>query len=192
MGDEREGVHSLAIDENIQLDEVMAGISRNAVIERGVALGAALELVVEIDDQFAEWHLELDARALLVQVDHLAICAAPPGDQLHDRADVARGTMTEIRARARESLDLAWRRHVRGVVDLADRPAVHFDFVFHAGSGDQELHAVLSFKPLLDDFHVQEPEKTAAEPEAKRLGGFRLGQSSVIQRRRSSASRNSG
>ena len=41
------------------------------VVERGVALGAALELVVEVDDQLAERHLELELHALLVEVNHL-------------------------------------------------------------------------------------------------------------------------
>ncbi len=38
---------------------------------------------------------------------------------------------------------------------------------------------VLALQPLLDDVHVQEPEKAAAEAETQRLRDFRL----VVQRR---------
>jgi hypothetical protein len=33
---------------------------------------------------------------------------------------------------------------------------------------------MLAFKPLLDDFHVQQPQVATAEAKAKRHGSFRL------------------
>ena len=61
MDDERQGVDRLAVDQDVQLDEVAGPVADLLVVHRGVALGAALELVVEVDDQLGERQLEMAA-----------------------------------------------------------------------------------------------------------------------------------
>ena len=46
--------------------------------------------------------------------------------------------------------------------------------IAHAGRGGDQLQAEFAFQPLLDNFHVQQAEKSAAETEAERGGTFRL------------------
>ena len=47
------------------------------------------------------------------------------------------------------------------------------DFVGHVGRGLHEIQIGFALEPLLDDFHVQQPQKSAAEAEAQRIA--RLG-----------------
>ena len=53
------------------------------------------------------------------------------------------------------------------------------DFIHHRRSGGDDIHVEFALKPLLHDFHVQQPEKPATETKTERLGYFRL----VHQRR---------
>ena len=48
------------------------------------------------------------------------------------------------------------------------------DLVAHAGSGGDEVEAELAFEALLNDLHVEQAEKAAAEAEAESDGAFRL------------------
>ena len=61
------------------------------IIQAGVALGACLELVVEVDDELRQRHLVRQQDALLVDVFHFAEAAAPRLDELHHRPDIAAG-----------------------------------------------------------------------------------------------------
>ena len=56
------------------------------------------------------------------------------------------------------------------------------DVVDDAGEGGDEIQIELPLQPLLDDLHVEHPQKAAAEAEAQRHGGFRLeGQGGVVE-----------
>ena len=49
-------------------------------------------------------------------------------------------------------------------------------------SGGNQIQVELSFQTLLDNLHVQQSQKSAAESKAQRLGGLRLkGQRSVVE-----------
>ena len=54
------------------------------------------------------------------------------------------------------------------VVDLDDGAVGRRDAVEHAGSRGDQLDVELALQPLLDDFHVQQPEEAAAEAEPER------------------------
>jgi hypothetical protein len=58
VDDERERVDRLAVDQDVQLDQVRRPVADLLVVHRGVALGAALELVVVVDDELGERELE--------------------------------------------------------------------------------------------------------------------------------------
>ena len=71
VDDEREGVDRLAVDEDVELDQLRGAVADLLVVHRGVALGAALELVVEVDDELGERHLEGHEDARRVEVFHV-------------------------------------------------------------------------------------------------------------------------
>jgi hypothetical protein len=75
-------------------------------------------LIIEIDDELGERHLESHLHTIGVEVNHLSIVSAPAGDQLHDSADVARrGNDRDIKPGLSDLLDLSRRRQIRGIVD---------------------------------------------------------------------------
>jgi len=49
-----DGLDGLAIDQNIDLDELVGAVLRNLVVHRAIARGHALELVIEVVDQLGE------------------------------------------------------------------------------------------------------------------------------------------
>ena len=56
------------------------------------------------------------------------------------------------------------------------------DFVADAGCGGDEVEVELALEALLDDFHVEEAEESAAEAEAEGDGGFGLeGEAGVVE-----------
>ena len=61
-----------------------------------------------------------------------------------------------------------------GVVDVKDFAAFHKDMVDNARISGNDVHIVFTAQTLLNDFHMQQSEKTAAEPEAQSRRSFRL------------------
>ena len=54
MDDGAEGIDRIAIEQDVDLDEVSGLLTRLVVIQRGVALRAGLELVEEVEDDLRE------------------------------------------------------------------------------------------------------------------------------------------
>ena len=61
-----------------------------------------------------------------------------------------------------------------GVVNFLDGAVGHRHAVNHAGISGDDVHVVFAAEAFLDDFQMQQAEKTAAEAEAERDGTFRL------------------
>ncbi len=54
--------------------------------------------------------------------------------------------------------------------------------VHHAGGGGDQIQIVFPLQPLLDDLHVQQPQKAAAEAKAQGHRGLRLkGEGGVVE-----------
>src|SRR6266511_3805343 len=89
MNDGRQGVHRLAVHQDVELYEVSRSVVDVVVVEGSEALGLGLELVVEIDDELGERHFILQEDSLLVEILELDVVTPPRANQLHDGADVA-------------------------------------------------------------------------------------------------------
>ena len=118
MGDQRQRVDRLAGDRTSSFDEVALAIADLLVVERGIALAAALELVVEIDDHLGQRQLEGQQHALRIEVLHRLEGPAPARRELHQGADVLRRRdHADLHPRLGDRLDVAERRQLRRVVD---------------------------------------------------------------------------
>ena len=58
MHDKRQRVHLIARKQDVELDELGGTVLVELVVERGIALGATLELVEEVQDELGERHIE--------------------------------------------------------------------------------------------------------------------------------------
>ena len=71
---------------------------------------------------------------------------------------------------------------VVGVVHPDLRAVGLGDLIDDVGQGGDEVQVKLPLQPLLDDLHVEHPQKAAPEPEAQGGGGLRLkGQGGVVE-----------
>ena len=166
-----QGVHLLAVDEDVELDQVAGPIIDQLVIERPVALGHGFQLVVEIVDdlgqrQFAD---ELDAAGHGVVV--LDVLAAPLHAQGHDHAHVAlRDVDGGLDERLLHPGDGAGVREVGGVVDLDQGLILQVEVVLDRGHGEDEGDVELALEPLLHHLQVEQAKEAAAKAEAERRG----------------------
>ncbi len=71
---------------------------------------------------------------------------------------------------------------VRRIIDQHRFAAGREDFINDARRRGDDIHVVFAPEPFLDDLHVQQAEKTAAESETQRDGAFRLiNESRIVQ-----------
>src|SRR2546430_8692609 len=69
--DDRKRVDERARDEDVETHEVGGAVLGELVVKRRVALRAALELIVEINDDLGQWHGVLENQAPRVDIRHL-------------------------------------------------------------------------------------------------------------------------
>ena len=65
IGQRRERVDRLAVEQDVQLDELRRLVARAVVVERGIAFRNAFELVVEVENDLREGHVEIHLHAIL-------------------------------------------------------------------------------------------------------------------------------
>ena len=151
-------------------------VAGRLVVEGGVALRAALELVEEVADHLGQRDLVDQLHALGRQVLELAHLAPPVLAQLHERARVV--LRREDRAREHRLLDELDARPSSGSADgLCDLDHLAVGLVHevrHRRRRGDEVEVELALEALPDDLHVEQAEEAAAEPEAERAGRLRL------------------
>ena len=64
MSESRQGVYRLSIEKDVELNEFALSESCRMVVEGSVSSADALQLIVEVDDDFAERHEELYLHAV--------------------------------------------------------------------------------------------------------------------------------
>ena len=65
IGQRRERVDRLAVEQDVQLDKLRRLVARAVVVERGIAFRNALELVVEVENNLRKGHVEIHLYAIL-------------------------------------------------------------------------------------------------------------------------------
>ena len=76
MDDGRKGIDWVAIEQDVDLYQVRELLAGLLIVQRGVALGAGLEHIEEIKDDFAKRHGVAQLHAVLGKVVHAAHLAA--------------------------------------------------------------------------------------------------------------------
>ena len=175
VDDAGEGFDDFAVDEDVQPDEVFGLVARGFVVHGGVAAGDAFESVVEVDEDFVERHLAGEHDALGVEGFGLGEGAALVHDEFHHVADlVAHADEVDAHEGLFDAVDFGGVGQEDGVVDFFEGTVAQIDAVDDAGVGGDDVAVVFAAEPLLDDFHVEESQKSAAEAEAEGDGGFVL------------------
>ena len=175
IGQRREGIDRLAVEQDVELDQLRELESRAVVVERGIPFRDAFEFVVEIEDDLRQRHVEIDLHAVLRDEGLVFHHAALVDAQLDDVAQELR-LGDDLRLDV-GLLDLGDLRHFgqpRGVVHLHHVALRRGDAVRHVGHGRDDIHVEFAVQPLLDDLHVQQPEESAAESESQRQRAFGL------------------
>ena len=110
-----------------------------------------------------------------VQIHHILEFAPAVLAQLHDVAHVfLGGDQADLGVRLFGQLDVRRVGVVQGGVDIHGF-AIGFCYpVDDVGGGGNQIEIVFPLQTLLNDLHVQQPQKAAAEAEAQSNGAFRL------------------
>ena len=118
-----------------------------------------------------------------VEILHVLELAAAVLAHGHDVADeVLRRDDGDLDIRFLGVLDRAGVGVVVGVIDLDERAVGLIDVVDDARERRHEVEIELALEPLLNDLHVQHPEKAAAEAETQRHGRLRLeGERGIVE-----------
>src|SRR2546422_1079321 len=173
--DERQSVHRLAVHQDVQLHEVRLPPAGVVVIQGRVAARQRLEPVVEVEHHLVERQVVGNQDAAGGDVLQLLLDAPLVLAERQDAADVLGGGQDESGDdRLVPAGDLLGGRQLRRVADLQDGAVGRGDPVAHRRGGGDQGEPEVPLQPLLDDLHVEQPEKAAAEAETQRLGGLRL------------------
>ncbi|KAG1647341.1 hypothetical protein GQR58_030669 [Nymphon striatum] len=154
-----EGIDVFTLQQDVDLDQVALGVAVGFVVEAGVALGAALHLVEEVDDDLGQGQPVDQFDSFGRQVFHAVHDAATALAQLHERAGVGRGRDDRcLQERLLDAGDLGCGRHVAGIID-EHLVAVHLvNAVLHRRSGSDQAEVELAFEALSHDLHMQKAE----------------------------------
>ena len=75
--DGAESIDELAVQKDVQLDQLSRLVSQELVIKRGISPGPRLERIEEVIDYFVQRHLIVELYSCLGQVLHVDHVAAP-------------------------------------------------------------------------------------------------------------------
>ena len=183
MDDDRQGIHQVAIEQQVQPDQGRGAVFQEVVVEGGVSAADRFQPVVEVEDDLRQRQFVLQGDPGRVEVFHGLVDATPVPGQFHDIADVVvRDDDLGLDERLFHGVDVRGIRHVGRVVHHEHFAGGGRDPVLHARHGGQDREPVFPFEPLLHDFHVEQSEESAAKAESQgyRSLGF-IHQGGVVQ-----------
>ena len=174
MHDGAERIDLLALNQDIDLDQISRLFAVLMVIERSIALGTALELVEEIEHDFGQWNTVMHFDAFRAQIFHIAHLPAMFLAQIHYRADEFL-RRDDIRGDHGfdDFLDFAFGEFAR-IGDMMHGAVLRRDLVRYARRGGDQVEPEFTFQALADDFHMQQAEEPATEAESQGDRGLGL------------------
>src|SRR5205807_109000 len=143
MDDGGEGVDRLAVYEQVELHQFRGAITGVLVIHRAVTAGDALNLVVEVDEDFVQRQLAMQHDAPRVERFRVVHQTALLQDKPEDVADVfIRAKHVGFHDRLADFLDHARVGQMRGVIDQDRFAAGRENFVDDARRRGDDVHVV--------------------------------------------------
>ena len=164
----REGIHRLAIKQNVQLDQLGGTKAVRMIIERRIAFGDALQLIVEVYHDFAQRHVVADFHAITGDVFLLYQFASLTQAESHDGTDVV-GSGNDGGTNVR-LLNMVYHRdvgHRAGIVHLDDVALFVVDIIGYVGHGSDDVHVELTVQAFLHNLHVEQAQESAPETKAQ-------------------------
>src|SRR6266852_2515406 len=161
--DDGQGVHGIAVEQDVELDHVRLAELEEVVVERGVALGDRLELVVEVHHDLGEREVELDVAALAEVLQRLVLAALVLGELVDLAHELGGHEHRAPDVRLLDALELVHGGQLRGILDLDGLALGGDDPEAHAGGGDDEGEVELALEALLDDLEMEHAQEAAAE-----------------------------
>ena len=175
MHDKRQRVHLIARKQDIELHKLGRTILVELVVERGIALSAALELVKEVQDELGKRHIEAHLDRFARQVDHVGRNAAVLDGELHDGARVLRRADDLcLEVGFLDTLDARGLGKVLRAADIDHLAVGLVDVIVDRGTRGNEVQVELALQAFLNDFHVQQAQEAHAEAKAERHRGLGL------------------
>ena len=139
MDDHGEGVADVAVEQDVHFHQLAGLVAGDLVIVGSVALGAALELIEEIEDHFVQRHVveQFNALALILHVDEGAPLVLA---KLHEGAREILGRVNSGSAVGFPHFgDFVHGGQVGGVVDAHFRAVGLHDFINDGGRGGHQI-----------------------------------------------------
>src|SRR5256886_16033972 len=169
VDDDRERVHGFAVEQHVELDEIGRAVLEELVVERRVAAGDGLQLVVEVEDDLGQRELPGEVHPRRVPVVHPSVDAPALLAQLHDRPDVFRRRHdSRFDVRLLDVIDRLTVWHPARVLDQLHRAVRLGDGVLDVRHGADQGEVEVPLEPRPHGLHVQQAEEPAAKPEAER------------------------
>lgn len=173
VGEGREGIDTLAIEEDIGLDEAAGTIAYGVVVERGVAAAYALELVVEIEDNLGQGHIEVEFYAVGGYVILTSLYATFLEAELHDGAYIfALGNDLSFDIGFLNTVYYSGFWKSRGGVDLHHLAFFRESLIGYVGHRGNDAHIKLTLQTFLYNLQMEETQETATEAEAEGHGAL--------------------
>ena len=174
MRDQRQRIHTLAVNQHIHTHHVGSLEALEVVVQRRIAAGGRLQSVEEVEHHFRHRDF-IGQRNLIAVVDHVGLYAAFFDTQGDDVAQkLLRQQHVTLRDWLAQLLNIVQRRQLRRAVDVDNLFRGGFDFIDYRRRRGDQIQIVFTLQALLDDLHMQKTQEAAAETEAQRRRAFRL------------------
>ncbi len=157
IANDAECINTLPVDQNVQPAQVGRLVADHFIVERAIATGAALDLVVQVINDLSQrdvvgQHRPLGAQVLLGFLNPATLLA-----EFHHRADeVGRHDHAATYDRLTKFFDVTGVGYVLRFMNADDFATFIDDLVSDVGRGLDQVDVGFVFKPLLDDLHMQE------------------------------------
>ncbi len=168
------GVHRFAVHQDLEFHQVVGTVRPVLVIHRSVPPCDRFDPVAEVHEDFIERDLRGQHHALGVK--RLRLLHLPPffPHHRHQVPNILVGAQQVDRHhRLADLLDHARIRHLHRIFHFEHLPIGQVHLVNDAWVCRDHLHIELARKPLLHDFHVQQPEESAPKTKSQRGRTFR-------------------
>ena len=179
----REGVHRIAVQQDVEFHEVVPAVFARGVVEARVTAAHGLKAVVEVEHDFGERQVVLEDDLRLVDVFHRLEFAALLVAESHECAHEFLGRKyLRLNVGFLDVVVAASVGELGGAFYFHHRAVAHVHVVFHVRHRRDDVHVEFAVEAFLHDFHVQQSEEPGAEPESERFRSFGLpAQCGVVQ-----------